>query len=170
MPPPLPPLNLTQELSIEELTEMEGNERHNVEARIHCLRNINVMLNASMVQMQQYMNICAATSHLDNINRKKTSSSIENDLKYVNRDAESVANSKLSEKSQVKKEVQKIVKNEELICDKNEFEKLDEVCKTVISSQEEENKIDENDENAELDSIRKRRLEHFESSTSANTQ
>ena len=85
MPPPLPPLNLTPELSIEELTDMEGNERHNVEARIHCLRNINVMLNASMVQMQQYMNICAATSHLDNINKTKDSKliKIEDDLKFL---------------------------------------------------------------------------------------
>ena len=61
MPPPLPPLNLTPSLSLEELAEMEGNERHNVEARIHCLRNISTLLNASMIQMQQYMNICSAT-------------------------------------------------------------------------------------------------------------
>ncbi len=61
MPPPLPTLNLAPSLSLEELAEMEGNERHNVEARIHCLRNISVLLNASMVNMQQYMNICAAT-------------------------------------------------------------------------------------------------------------
>lgn len=60
MPPPLPTLNLTG-LSGEELAELEGNERHNVEARIHCLRNISTLLNTSMIQMQQYMNICAAT-------------------------------------------------------------------------------------------------------------
>jgi len=61
MPPPLPPLNISPTLSTEELIEMEGNERHNVEARIHCLRNINTLLNASMIHMQQYMNICSAT-------------------------------------------------------------------------------------------------------------
>ncbi len=61
MPPPLPPLNITPELTDEDLAQMEGNERHNVEARIHCLRNISILLNASMVQMQQYMNICAST-------------------------------------------------------------------------------------------------------------
>ena len=60
MPPPLPPLTLGG-LSSEELAQMEGNERHNVEARIHCLRNISVLLNTSMIQMQQYMNMCAAT-------------------------------------------------------------------------------------------------------------
>lgn len=61
MPPPLPPLNLSPNLTMEELAEMEGAERHNVEARIHCLRNINTLLTASMVNIQQYMNICAAT-------------------------------------------------------------------------------------------------------------
>jgi E3 ubiquitin-protein ligase synoviolin len=60
MPPPLPPLNLSP-LNAEELAHMEGAERHNVETRIHCLRNINVMLDTAMVHMQQYMNICAAT-------------------------------------------------------------------------------------------------------------
>lgn len=40
-PPPMPPNNLTN-LSAEELQRMEGNERENVEARIQCLRNIQV--------------------------------------------------------------------------------------------------------------------------------
>jgi E3 ubiquitin-protein ligase synoviolin len=61
MPPPLPPLNIPSSLSHEDLLEMEGNERHNVEARIHCLRNISTLLNASMIHMQQYMNMSAAT-------------------------------------------------------------------------------------------------------------
>ena len=61
MPPPLPPLNIPTSLSHEDLLEMEGNERHNVEARIHCLRNISTLLNASMIHMQQYMNMSAAS-------------------------------------------------------------------------------------------------------------
>lgn len=40
-PPPMPPQNL-QSLSTEELRRMEGRERENVEARIQCLRNIQV--------------------------------------------------------------------------------------------------------------------------------
>jgi hypothetical protein len=40
-PPPMPPPNL-RSLSPEELRRMEGNERQNVEARIQCLRNIQV--------------------------------------------------------------------------------------------------------------------------------
>ena len=42
-PPPMPPPNL-RSLSPEELRRMEGNERQNVEARIQCLRNIQVCL------------------------------------------------------------------------------------------------------------------------------
>ncbi|KAJ8957661.1 hypothetical protein NQ318_017553 [Aromia moschata] len=48
-----PPQNLAT-LSPEELQRMEGNERENVEARIQCLRNIQVLLDAAVVMMQQY--------------------------------------------------------------------------------------------------------------------
>lgn len=52
-PPPMPPQNL-RSLSPEELRQLEGNERENVEARIQCLRNIQIMLDAAVVMMQQY--------------------------------------------------------------------------------------------------------------------
>lgn len=52
-PPPLPPQNL-RSLSAEELRNLEGNERDNVAARIQCLRNIQIMLDAAVVMMQQY--------------------------------------------------------------------------------------------------------------------
>ena len=37
-----------------ELRSMEGHERHNLEARVQCLRNIHTLLDAAMVQIQQY--------------------------------------------------------------------------------------------------------------------
>lgn len=40
-PPPVPPANL-RALTDEELRQMEGNERKNIEARIQCLKNIQV--------------------------------------------------------------------------------------------------------------------------------
>ncbi|KAK9869243.1 hypothetical protein WA026_002993 [Henosepilachna vigintioctopunctata] len=52
-PPPMPPQNL-QSLSDEELVQMEGTERANIEARIQCLRNIQIMLDTAVVMMQQY--------------------------------------------------------------------------------------------------------------------
>ena len=57
MPAPLPP---TTGLSHEELTAMEGTERHNLEARIEWLRNIHAMLDATMVQVNQYATVMAS--------------------------------------------------------------------------------------------------------------
>ncbi|CAH2003609.1 unnamed protein product [Acanthoscelides obtectus] len=52
-PPPMPPQHLAR-LNAEELRRMEGNERENVEARIQCLRNIQMLLDAAVMMMQQY--------------------------------------------------------------------------------------------------------------------
>ncbi|CAG0900152.1 unnamed protein product [Darwinula stevensoni] len=59
-PPPLPPEGF-QGLGDEELRAMEGLERENVEARIRCLRNISTLLDAAVLQMQQYHSIVAPT-------------------------------------------------------------------------------------------------------------
>ena len=105
--PPLPDLNNLAALSDEELLQLEGDERHNLEARIHCLRIINTLFNIAFVHIQQYMNKTMASrtrgffifysfslslifllffylSHLDNINRNRTVK-VENDLKYLNK-------------------------------------------------------------------------------------
>lgn len=157
MPPPLPPLNLSG-LSDEELAEMEGNERHNVEARIHCLRNINTLLNASMVHIQQYMNICAATSHLDNLNKSKFksgSASIQNDLKLLAEKVEKPSSTSATNESKVA------------------FEDLGAAATTndnEPSTNDIDSKLSPSDageaDNDESDAIRRRRLQHFESSSS----
>lgn len=56
-PPPMPP-NLDQ-LSVEELRAMEGNERRHVEERLKLLKNINTMINASIALMNQYSMVMA---------------------------------------------------------------------------------------------------------------
>lgn len=56
IPPPLPPQNFTG-LTDDELKAMEGHERANVEARIKCLRNIQVLLDAAVMEMQQYSSV-----------------------------------------------------------------------------------------------------------------
>ena len=63
----MPPQNFSG-LTDEELKAMEGNERANVEARIKCLRNIQVLLDAAVMEMQQYS---AVVSQLDT-NRART--------------------------------------------------------------------------------------------------
>lgn len=55
----MPDINLSA-LSDEELRAMEGDERHNLEARVQCLRNINTLLNGAFMHIQQYMNISMA--------------------------------------------------------------------------------------------------------------
>ena len=44
-------------MSEEAIRAMEGTELAHVQARIQCLRNVRTLLDASMTQMQQYMNI-----------------------------------------------------------------------------------------------------------------
>merc|ERR1712029_169258 len=58
VPPPQPPPNFSG-MSEAELREMEGTERSNVEARIRCLRNIQVLLDAAVMEMQQYSAVVA---------------------------------------------------------------------------------------------------------------
>ncbi|CAF2453375.1 unnamed protein product [Rotaria sp. Silwood2] len=64
-PPPLPPLNFTG-MTDEAIRAMEGIELAHVQARIQCLRNVRTLLDASMIQMQQYMNIVSTQSNMDN--------------------------------------------------------------------------------------------------------
>lgn len=45
-----------------ELSELEGTERANVEARIKCLRNIQVLLDAAVLEMQQYSSVVSRIS------------------------------------------------------------------------------------------------------------
>lgn len=58
IPPPPMPQNLDQ-LTVEELRAMEGNERKHVEERLKLLRNVQTMLNASTALMNQYQMVVA---------------------------------------------------------------------------------------------------------------
>jgi hypothetical protein len=44
-------------MSEEAIRAMEGTELAHVQARIQCLRNVRTLLDASTIQIQQYMNI-----------------------------------------------------------------------------------------------------------------
>ncbi|GFG36596.1 hypothetical protein Cfor_06205, partial [Coptotermes formosanus] len=61
IPPPMPPANFTG-LSTEELQRMEGITRESVEARLQCLRNIQLLLDASVTLMLQYSAAAASAS------------------------------------------------------------------------------------------------------------
>jgi len=74
VPPPQPPPNFAG-LSDAELAEMEGRERNNVEARIKCLRNIQVLLDAAVMEMQQYSAVVARANAMNNVATTVTESS-----------------------------------------------------------------------------------------------
>ncbi len=57
---PFPPAPAFGGLSDEEVVRMEGTERGNVEARVQCLRNIQTLLDAAAIQLQQYTSILGA--------------------------------------------------------------------------------------------------------------
>lgn len=44
-------------LSDEEVAAMEGNDRRALEARVVCLRNIGLLLDSAVMQMQQYLSV-----------------------------------------------------------------------------------------------------------------
>lgn len=48
---------------------MEGNERANVEARIKCLKNIQVLLDAAVMEMQQYSTVVSQLDTVTSRNR-----------------------------------------------------------------------------------------------------
>ncbi|CAH0395876.1 unnamed protein product [Bemisia tabaci] len=53
-PPPTPPSDLSN-ISEEELRKMEQASKEGIEARLRCLRNIQLLLDASVAMMQQYV-------------------------------------------------------------------------------------------------------------------
>ncbi|XP_073410608.1 E3 ubiquitin-protein ligase synoviolin isoform X2 [Dendrobates tinctorius] len=57
-PMPMPPAGFAG-MTDEELRAMEGHERQNLEARLQCLQNIHTLLDAAMLQINQYLTVLA---------------------------------------------------------------------------------------------------------------
>nr|XP_033812101.1 E3 ubiquitin-protein ligase synoviolin isoform X2 [Geotrypetes seraphini] len=57
-PMPVPPAGFAG-LTDEELQAIEGHERQNLEARLQCLQNIHTLLDAAMLQINQYLTVLA---------------------------------------------------------------------------------------------------------------
>ncbi|XP_037982476.1 E3 ubiquitin-protein ligase synoviolin isoform X1 [Motacilla alba alba] len=58
-PMPVPPAGFAG-LTEEELRAMEGHERQHLEARLQCLHNIHTLLDAAMLQINQYLGVLAS--------------------------------------------------------------------------------------------------------------
>ena len=59
MMPPMPGADFSG-LSDEELRTMEGRERQHTLARVQCLQSIQALLDAAVIQMQQYTAVVTA--------------------------------------------------------------------------------------------------------------
>ncbi|XP_070490150.1 E3 ubiquitin-protein ligase HRD1 [Chironomus tepperi] len=73
IPPPPMPQNLDQ-LTVEELRAMEGNERGHVEERLKLLKNINTMINASIALMNQYQMVVTNLPPVPTVSPQSTTS------------------------------------------------------------------------------------------------
>jgi len=60
-PPPPPPAELSG-MSDEQLRAMEGDQRKAIEARVECLSNIKVLLDAAFCNIEQYMSAAGGTN------------------------------------------------------------------------------------------------------------
>lgn len=69
VPAPRPPANLGA-LSDVELQAMEGQERRHLEARIRVLRDIQTLLDAAVLQMNQYGVLVSRLEHQSNNNNE----------------------------------------------------------------------------------------------------
>lgn len=58
-PMPVPPAGFAG-LTPEELRALEGHERQHLEARLQSLRNIHTLLDAAMLQINQYLTVLAS--------------------------------------------------------------------------------------------------------------
>nr|XP_055106951.1 E3 ubiquitin-protein ligase synoviolin isoform X1 [Symphalangus syndactylus]XP_055107046.1 E3 ubiquitin-protein ligase synoviolin isoform X1 [Symphalangus syndactylus] len=61
-PMPVPPAGFAG-LTPEELRALEGHERQHLEARLQSLRNIHTLLDAAMLQINQYLTVLASLGH-----------------------------------------------------------------------------------------------------------
>lgn len=84
-PPPIPAADLSS-LSLDELHALEGQERENIEARIRCLRNIQTLLDAAVMQMHQYSSIIGSlrTVNTNSANQASASANSSNHSKSEN--------------------------------------------------------------------------------------
>ncbi|XP_047034238.1 E3 ubiquitin-protein ligase synoviolin [Helicoverpa zea] len=85
MPPPPPPRPASlANLTTAELQRMEGNERRNIEARLQLLREIQAMLDASVLLMQQYSTVVANLPQ----NNATVSTQTETRLEELNKESQ----------------------------------------------------------------------------------
>ncbi|XP_057315015.1 E3 ubiquitin-protein ligase synoviolin B-like isoform X2 [Hydractinia symbiolongicarpus] len=66
--PPPPPFMYLSTLSLEQLHQMEGQERENVESRVRLLRNVHSLLDSVIVQLNQYSQVVTTIGAMSSTN------------------------------------------------------------------------------------------------------
>jgi len=180
IPPPMPPPNFSG-LTTDELRTMEGNERENIEARVKCLRNVQVLLDAAVMEMQQYTHVVSRLSsnssesqNLRNIKSKSKNDNIAPQTNTdkcgavatnVNNESEEKTKYKTPEETGARPKVKNVLSNSEKeledIISKmdNESSVVEEKSSKLLPSHEKNNMSLE--ESKEADELRRRRLEKF---------
>merc|ERR1719150_68308 len=105
IPPPMPPPNFSG-LTTDELRTMEGNERENIEARVKCLRNVQVLLDAAVMEMQQYTHVVSRlssnSSEPQNLRNIKSKSKNDNIAHQTNTDKSGAVATNVNNESEEK--------------------------------------------------------------------
>lgn len=157
IPPPPMPQNLEQ-LTVEELRAMEGNERKHVEERLKLLRNVQTMLNASAALMSQYQMVVA------NLPPIAVPPVVPSSVPEASLPSESTVTESSQGQDQVKLED---LGSEESVVDSStpstsKFTTLDNATSTFIANESlASSSMEANGDSEEANEIRKRRLQKF---------
>jgi len=185
IPPPMPPPNFSG-LTTEELRTMEGNERENIEARVKCLRNVQVLLDAAVMEMQQYtLVVSRLNTTADSKNLRDKDASITKDKSTNNpttSDNSSVTNIldscnkekikyKTPEETGTKPKVKQVLSNsekeqEDIIAKMDDDSSLEK--RSIKPSSDKEKNYIPSEELKEADELRRRRLEKFSPNNGSN--
>ena len=163
---------------------MEGNERANVEARIKCLKNIQVLLDAAVMEMQQYSSV---VSQLDTVTSRSranftnatasvpppasTASPATADSSSTEEPTVVVTSLNNSDETTSTKGPEDTTANKPLLLPTAETGARPKV-KSQQDNQAKKEDIDDSGDKStdDQDEVRKRRLERFGSSPAANSE
>lgn len=163
-PPPMPPSLDT--LTDEELRALEGNERRHVEERIKLLRNVQLLLDASVALMNQYSMVTARIPPVPDAQPTATATSSANvsaeEPSLSPKKQSNIVNSEISG-TKSDKSTAKAAKDEILIEDIGSEEHIDlpNHKEPLPSTSKDDHEEFDSNESAELTELRKRRLQKF---------
>ena len=133
---------------------MEGTERENVEARIRCLRNIQVLLDAAVLEMQQYSNVINGMRSQSVSSTSVTATNVTTTTSTASTTVTSSASATIVTPTEATGAKPKVKTSETVMSEEEKIiEKMD---------KEEDESKNESKDDKEQDELRRRRLAKFE--------